>query len=434
MRQLFILSMLIILIGGGVALLWQYQQGNQNSHAVGDVSVVGPPTVASATVDAIFARMGSPMVGTGKVVEQASRQANIDDAFALCVWWTETNDGAAGVGLAYRNPGSVRGSVGYPSGIGGYTIYPSYTAAILYWFNLLRNHYVGSGLNTVYTIARPYVGTTSYPLWAGKVIALMYNYRGIAPPPPPSTTPKVVVTPKPKPQPTISPAIIAANAARQRKFLQLLPSYDGSIPLLKQSQAQKPGNQRSTGTQQASLAPALPLPIEYAIVLFGLLAALAIALYALRLKVVRTQAGRAPIHRAPARGAPTMDERAEFAGVGIAQAGRGRAIAPTMDERAEFAGVGIVGAMARPRPASPDNVPINDELSPSTDDLPVLSMEIPDTSVPVLSCLKRETEPLLRRGIWLPAYTEPGTPVATGDGAGRRSTGLLSRYREAQQQ
>src|SRR5438876_7932067 len=141
LRSLFILSVLIILIGGGVALLWQYQQGNQNSHAVGDVSVVGPPTVASATVDAIFARMGSPMAGTGKVVEQASRQANIDDAFALGVWWTETNDGAAGVGLHDRNPGSVRGSVGYPSAYDGYTIYPSYKAAIRYWFNLIRNNY-----------------------------------------------------------------------------------------------------------------------------------------------------------------------------------------------------------------------------------------------------------------------------------------------------
>src|SRR5437764_13450770 len=70
MRQLFILSVLIILIGGGVALLWQYQQGSQSSRAVGDVSVVGPPTVAAATVDAILARMGSPMAGTGKVVEQ----------------------------------------------------------------------------------------------------------------------------------------------------------------------------------------------------------------------------------------------------------------------------------------------------------------------------------------------------------------------------
>src|SRR5438067_3624494 len=212
--QLIMLSTVIILIGGGVALLWTNQQGYHNGQpagaveAAGDVSVIGPPTISAATIDSIFARLGSPMVGTGKVVEQASRQTNVDDAFALGAWWTETNDGAAGVGLADHNPGSVRGSVGYPSAFDGYTIYPSYTAAITYWFNLLKNGYVNRGLSTVYTIARPYVGTTSYPLWAGKVIALMFNYRGIAPPP-------SSVTPTPRPKPTIDPNIVVANLSRQ---------------------------------------------------------------------------------------------------------------------------------------------------------------------------------------------------------------------------
>ncbi len=150
----------------------------------GDLSVVGKPTLPAATIDAILKDLGSPMSGTGQVVEQASQQTNIDDAFALAVWWTETNDGAAGVGLADRNPGSVRGSVGYPSAYDGYTIYPSYSAAIVYWFNMLKNMYVNQGLSTVYLISHPYVGTSSSPLWAGKVIALMLKYRGEAPPAP----------------------------------------------------------------------------------------------------------------------------------------------------------------------------------------------------------------------------------------------------------
>src|SRR6266704_2269918 len=157
--QLFMLSTVIILIGGGVALLWTNQQGHHNgqpagaAEAAGDVSVIGPPTISARTVDAIFARLGSPMVGTGKVVEQASRQTNVDDAFALGVWWTETNDGAAGVGSADRNPGSVRDSPEYSSAFDGYTIYQSYAAAIVDWFNLLRNRYVNRGLSTVYAIA-----------------------------------------------------------------------------------------------------------------------------------------------------------------------------------------------------------------------------------------------------------------------------------------
>ena len=147
----------------------------------GDLSAVGKPSLPAATVDAIFKGLGSPMIGAGQLVVQVSQQTNIDDAFALAVWWTETNDGAAGVGLADRNPGSVRGSVGYLSAYDGYTIYPTYSAAIVYWFNMLKNLYVNRGLNTVYLISRPYVGTSSSPLWAGKVVALMMLYRGEVP-------------------------------------------------------------------------------------------------------------------------------------------------------------------------------------------------------------------------------------------------------------
>src|SRR6266516_4127615 len=187
----------------------------------GDLSVVGKPSLPAATVDAILKSLGSPMRGIGQVVARASQRTNIDNAFALAVWWTETNDGAAGVGLADRNPGSVRGSVGYPSAYDGYTIYPSYSADIVYWFKLLRNGYVnGRGLSTVYTIARPYVGTTSYPLWASKVINLMWQYRGEAPPPPAVT---------PTPRPTVHPVTVAANRLRQAKGITAGQSLsDGS--------------------------------------------------------------------------------------------------------------------------------------------------------------------------------------------------------------
>jgi hypothetical protein len=178
-----LLSTIIVLFAGATALCWQVVQ-RQSSRADG-VSVVGPPSLPAATVDAILTRMGSPMAGTGKVVEQASRQTQIDDAFALGVWWVETNSGAAGVGRTDRNPGSVRGSPGYPSGYGGYTIYPSYAAAIVDWFNILKSRYINRGLTSVYTICYPYVGTSSAPLWAAKVVRLMWLYRGEAPPPAP---------------------------------------------------------------------------------------------------------------------------------------------------------------------------------------------------------------------------------------------------------
>jgi len=222
----------------------------------GDLSVVGKPTLPAATVDAILKNLGSPMSGTGQVVEQASRQANIDDAFALAVWWTETNDGAAGVGLADRNPGSVRGSVGYPSAYDGYTIYPSYSAAIVYWFNMLKNMYVNQGLSTVYLISHPYVGTSSSPLWAGKVVALMLKYRGEAPPAP-------IVVPHGK-------RVIKLSIS-----ISVTP-----IPVLQKQQVQSrvdktPKNNTSSIVQQENTSPTSSTT-TYAIVFFTLLLALAI--------------------------------------------------------------------------------------------------------------------------------------------------------------
>ncbi|GAC1350265.1 MAG: hypothetical protein NVSMB27_31130 [Ktedonobacteraceae bacterium] len=370
--QIFLLSMVILLIGGGVALLWENQQVYQKTQAA-DVSVVGSPTLSATTIDTIFAHVGSPMVGTGKTVEQASRQTNVDDAFALAVWWTETNDGAAGVGLADRNPGSVRGSVGYPSAFDGYTIYPSYTVAIIYWFNMLRNGYVNHGLSTVYAIARPYVGTGSYPLWAGKVIALMYNYRGIAPPPPASV---------PQPKPTINPAVVAASNARSRKlaaWLQYLSAHNYSAPPYVSGRIQEKFTS-STGTQPLNTPPALPRAAELSVVLFGLLTALAIALYSLKMPAVRVQ--RARVSMAVATG-------------------RGQAIARGQGEQVAQSGNG----------------------EPTTDDLPVLPM--PVTGMLSLPARSRITDALPRRVVLLPVHPVPENPVAMGAGSG-----LLSRYRQ----
>ncbi len=265
------LSLVILVIGSGLALIWANGQAGGGHAQAADMSVAGPPTLAADTVDAIFARAGSPLRGLGTLIEQMSRQDRIDDAFALGVWWTETNDGAAGVGLADRNPGSVRGSVGYPSAWDGYTIYPSYADAVVYWFNMLRTRYVGEGLSTVYAIARPYVGTTSYPLWAAKVINLMYEYRGLAPPP--------AYTATPNPTPTVNPLVAAVNAARRSKLTALLQwrAQHSFAPLAYQGVAQE-------SARQPSAPPVTPAQLVIgALVVLGLLLALVIALIALKI-------------------------------------------------------------------------------------------------------------------------------------------------------
>lgn len=223
--------------------------GKAASHSMpnADLSVVGQPSLPASTVDSIFKSLGSPMSGLGKVVVQASQQANVDDAFALAVWWVETNDGAAGVGLADRNPGSVRGSVGYPSAYDGYTIYPSYSAAINYWFNMLKNRYVNQGLSTVYAISHPYVGTSSSPLWAGKVVALMLKYRAEAP-----------------------PVHVAGSHGKHVTESAVRVHATPTPPVY---QAQRPAN---IPKQANTSSPAPPSSYEYIIVLFALLLALAI--------------------------------------------------------------------------------------------------------------------------------------------------------------
>jgi len=265
--------------------------------------VVGPPTLPAATVDQIFTRMGSPMVGTGVVVEQAARNANIDDAFALAVWWTETNDGAAGVGLADRNPGSVRGNPGYPAAFDGYTIYPSYAAAINDWFTLLRNRYVNRGLTSAYTICYPYVGTTGAASWAGKVVNLMLRYHGEAPAPvaaapapiAPIATATAVVHTIPTPLPKAVDAKKHADDSKPVKATTREQHRPVSIGL-EQAQSISQGNGRLThkmpqaGSGSAHTSEVFPVHIQQILIVLVLLAAILAVLPSLRLR--RKERGR----------------------------------------------------------------------------------------------------------------------------------------------
>ncbi|HEY4386411.1 MAG TPA: hypothetical protein VGN34_18290, partial [Ktedonobacteraceae bacterium] len=154
----FIVGTVIVLLACVTTVFYQNQQ-KQSTHAA-DLTFVGSPTLPASTVDSILARMGSPMVGVGAVVEQAARKDSIDDAFALAVWAVETSDGAAGVGRTALNPGGVRSSAGYPVGPGGYTLYSSYAEGVSDWFDLVKSRYVDRGLTSVYNLCVPYVGTS----------------------------------------------------------------------------------------------------------------------------------------------------------------------------------------------------------------------------------------------------------------------------------
>ena len=265
---LLVLSLVILLIGGGIALLLQ-PVGTRFIASADGVSFVGPPSLAASTVNAIFTRLGSPMAGNGDIIVRASRNMQIDDAFALAVWWTETNDGEAGTGRAYgdRNPAGVRGSPGYPSDFSGYTIYPSYAIAIVYWFGMVRHKYVDRRLNTVYTISYPYVGTSSSPLWAAKVTRLMLQYRGEAPPPGPTVNQRPIVSPGTTgvSKTHVRPAEVDARVFSERTDARSRPYQPHDI-------------QVSTVPPQAVYGGW----IELGVILLALLAAFVLAIWALR--------------------------------------------------------------------------------------------------------------------------------------------------------
>lgn len=142
-----------------------------------DLSVVGPPSLDKTLVDAIFHRLHSPMEGNGAVIYSLAAQNHVDDAFALAVWWTETNDGEAGTGRAPAyNPGGVK-NANYPHGSDGYSLYSDYAQAATDWFTIINQRYVAQGLTTVYQISHPYVGTSTSSLWAAKVVNLMAGYQ-----------------------------------------------------------------------------------------------------------------------------------------------------------------------------------------------------------------------------------------------------------------
>ncbi len=356
------------------------------SMPAGDLSVVGQPSLPAATVDTILKSLGSPMSGLGKVIVQASQQTNVDDAFALAVWWTETNDGAAGVGLADRNPGSVRGSVGYPSAFDGYTIYPSYSAAISYWFNMLKNTYVNRGLNTVYSISHSYVGTSSSPVWAGKVVALMLKYRGEAPP-----VPVVVPHGKRVTEPTV---YIHATLT----------------PLVHQTQSQAGTTltKRSASmAKQASTPPSVLLPTyEYVIIIFALLLALAIVVGVLLLD------RRRPIRNKQGDETQGGDEQ-----------GGGKPRPYYTTERTNISNIaGFAPALHDARDVF---------AIPASQDIAIIPF---DAAFPLNAGANfRIRRTILLPSISIPETAKPGESPADGNQGGR-STGLLSRYGETHQE
>ena len=414
---LLVLSLVILLIGGGIALLLQHREPSQAD----GVSLVGPPSLAASTVNAIFTRLGSPLAGNGDLIVRASRNMQIDDAFALAVWWTETNDGEAGTGRAYsdRNPAGVRGSPGYPSDFSGYTIYPSYAAAIVYWFGMIRHNYVNRGLNTVYAISYPYVGTSSSPLWAAKVTRLMLQYRGEAPPP--------TVIPTINPRPIVSPGTIDVSKTHVR------PVEVDARAFSEHTQLQPHDIQVSTVPPQAAYAGW----IELSVIFLAFLAAFVLVIWALRtMRLRRVAPEPVPLRTTSALlplAMPGFSQEATLLYVGE----------PFGVRTTEALRVDI--AAANPPAGSQDTDPRLRRVTllpsqPAQVSSTRAAITVGPHTTGLLSRYKeappagsRDTDPQLRRVTLLPSQPAPASSTREPVPVGVRPAGLLTRYKEMQQ-
>ena len=414
---LLALSLVILLIGGGIALLLQAREPSQAD----GVSVVGSPSLAAPTVNAIFTRLGSPMAGNGDVIVRASRNMQIDDAFALAVWWSETNDGEAGTGRAYgdRNPAGVRGSPGYPSDFSGYTIYPSYSAAIVYWFGMIRHKYVDRGLNTVYAISYPYVGTSNSPLWAAKVTRLMLQYRGEAPPP--------TAIPTLNPRPIVSPGTTGVSKTHVR------PAEVDARAFSEHTQLQPHDIQVSTVPPQTAYTGW----IEFSVIFLAFLAAFVLAIWALRtMRLKRVVPEPMPLRTTSALlplampglsqelpllyvGEPFGVHTTEALRVDIAAANTPAGSQDTDPRRRRM-------TLLPSQPAQVSSTGAAITVGPHTTGLLSRYKEAPPGG-------SRDTDPQLRRVTLLPSQPAQASSTREPVPVGARPAGLLTRYKEMQQ-
>ena len=120
------------------------------------LSVLGSPSLSASFVDVVLARHHSPAAGTGDVLYALSREYNIDDAFALAVFWHESNFGKNGEAVVTHSLGNLRcysGVTCIDRDRGGYADFPDWPTGYRAWYALIAGPvYVGSGYTTVAAI------------------------------------------------------------------------------------------------------------------------------------------------------------------------------------------------------------------------------------------------------------------------------------------
>lgn len=115
----------------------------------GEHSVIGPPTISAADVEAVLRQYNSPATGSGQVWIDMGEKYGIDPAYALAFFIHEssagTNPGWAGLkpgGGSTHNIGNII-CAGYARCFGRFRDYASWDEGIEDWYKLISKEYIG---------------------------------------------------------------------------------------------------------------------------------------------------------------------------------------------------------------------------------------------------------------------------------------------------
>jgi len=120
-------------------------------------SIVGGPTVSAQLIDQLLCKYGSSATcGTGADLYNLGQQYNIDPAFALAIFWNESNFGRAGAASQTRSLGNLR-CIPDAACQGGYAAFASWHDGYTAFYKLVSGpYYVGAGLTTPESIIPKY--------------------------------------------------------------------------------------------------------------------------------------------------------------------------------------------------------------------------------------------------------------------------------------
>jgi hypothetical protein len=134
---------------------WNYLAGSNQAPASGP-SIVGSPTISADFINQVLAKYGSPAAGTGQDLYSLGQQYNVDPAFALAIFWNESNFGKAGMASSTLSLGNLR-CIPSAACWNGYAAFSSWSDGYSAFYKLISGPlYVGSGLNTPESIIPRY--------------------------------------------------------------------------------------------------------------------------------------------------------------------------------------------------------------------------------------------------------------------------------------